>query len=83
MINIAANELKLKGVSALQAAFESNDEAIITVRGKQKYVVVELEKYKKLCQFELEAALLEARSDIINGDFVKESIVEHMKRIAL
>ena len=81
MINIAANELKIKGVSVLQSAFESNDEAVITVRGKQKYVVVELEKYYKLCQHELEAALLEARNDIANGDFVKESITEHMRRI--
>jgi len=81
MINIAANELKIKGVSALQTAFESNDEAIITVRGKQKYVVVELDKYQKLCQYELEAALVEARNDIANGDFVKESVTEHMRRI--
>jgi len=83
MLNIAANELKIKGVSALQAAFKSNDEAVITVRGKQKYVVIELDKYHRLCQYELEAALVEARNDIANGDFVKESVSDHMKRIAL
>ena len=81
MANIAANELKLKGVSVLNTVFENDDEAVITVRGKQKYVVLELDKYNKLREYELEAALIEAQNDIANGNFQKGDIATHIKRV--
>jgi len=81
MTNIAANELKTKGVSVLNAAFELDDEAIITVRGKQKYVVLELDKYNKLREYELEVALIEARDDIANGNFQRGDVASHINRV--
>jgi hypothetical protein len=42
---ISANELKTKGVSRLDEITASGDEAIITVRGKNRYVVLTLEQY--------------------------------------
>ncbi len=41
MNSITANELKTKGVSVVENALQSHDEAIITVRGKDKYVIIE------------------------------------------
>jgi len=41
MAIITANELKTKGISALENALKSDGEAIITVRGKDKYVIVD------------------------------------------
>ncbi|MCG6201840.1 type II toxin-antitoxin system Phd/YefM family antitoxin [Psychromonas antarctica] len=81
MTNIAANELKTKGVSVLNAAFESDDEAIITVRGKQKYVVLKLDEYNKLREYELEAALIEAQNDIASGNFQTGDVTAHIKRV--
>ena len=81
MANIAANELKTKGVSVLNSAFELDDEAIITVRGKQKYVVLELDKYNKLREYELEVALIEARDDIAKGNFQRGDVASHIKRV--
>ena len=81
MTTIAANELKTKGISVLNAVFELDDEAIITVRGKQKYVVIELDKYNKLCEYELAAALAEAQNDIANGNFQKGDVANHLKRV--
>jgi prevent-host-death family protein len=53
---ITANELKTKGVSAIEEVTASNNEAIITVRGKNKYVVLSIEEYNQLREYELEAA---------------------------
>lgn len=78
---ITANELKTKGVSALEQAFKNESEAIISVRGENKYVVIDFEQYNKFREYELEIALLEARADVAKGNVVKESVEAHMKRM--
>jgi len=81
MISITANELKTKGVSVVENALKADGEAIITVRGEQKYVVINMSQYSKLREYELEIALLEARADIAEGRTKQESVDEHMKRV--
>ena len=81
MNSITANELKTKGVSVVENALKSDDEAIITVRGKDKYVIIDMNKYNKLRDYELEIALLEARADVAKGHVLRESVAAHMKRI--
>ena len=78
---ITANELKTKGVSILNEETSEGNEVIVTVRGKNKYVVVPIEKYNYLRECELEAALLEAKKNIKEGKFVKESVEKHVKKI--
>jgi prevent-host-death family protein len=78
---LTANELKQKGVSALKDATSTNNEVIITVRGKSKYVVLPIAAYNSLRECELEIALIESRKDMENGRFIEESVEEHMKRI--
>ena len=41
MKTIAANELKTKGVSSIEKALEDNVEAFISVRGQERYVVMD------------------------------------------
>jgi len=82
MVNsITANDLKVKGVSILEQMTEDQNEAIITVRGKSKYVVLTIDEYNYLRECELEAALVESKKDLKNGDFNSDSIEEHLKRI--
>ena len=81
MNSITANELKTKGVSVVENALQSDDEAIITVRGKDKYVIIDINKYNKLRDYELEIALLEARADVTKGRVKRESVAAHMKRV--
>ena len=81
MNSITANELKTKGVSVVENALKSDGEAIITVRGKDKYVIIDMNKYNKLRDYELEIALLEARADVAKGRVQRESVAAHMKRI--
>ncbi|MFZ1980964.1 MAG: type II toxin-antitoxin system prevent-host-death family antitoxin [Smithella sp.] len=79
---ITANELKTKGVSILNDETADGTEVIITVRGKNKFVVLPIEKYNYLRECELEAALLESKRDIKEGKFFKESVEKHIKRIS-
>jgi len=81
MNSITANELKTKGVTVVENALQSDDEVIITVRGKDKYVIIDMNKYNKLRDYELEIALLEARADVAKGRVKRESVTAHMKRI--
>ena len=81
MNSITANELKTKGVSVVENALQSDDEAIITVRGKDKYVIIDMNKYNRFRDYELEIALLEARADVTKGRVKRESVAAHMKQI--
>ena len=82
MNTIAANDLKTKGVSAIELALADQPEASVTVRGQVKYVVMSHAQYVWLRECELEAALAESRADLDAGRFVKESVEQHMVRLA-
>lgn len=81
MSAITANEFKVQGVSLLEERLAQESEVIISVRGKEKYVVMELETYNKLREYELAAAVQEARADYVAGRVKAESVSEHMKRL--
>jgi prevent-host-death family protein len=81
MTSITANELKTKGISILNKESGEESEVMISVRGKNKYVIVPIEKYNYLRECELEAALLESKRDIKQKKFIKESVEKHIKRI--
>jgi PHD/YefM family antitoxin component YafN of YafNO toxin-antitoxin module len=82
MATISANDLKTKGVAAIEAALADQPEAIVSVRGKDRFVVMDLGHYHYLRECELEAALAETRSDLAAGRFVVESAEAHMKRVS-
>ena len=81
MPSIPANELKTRGVTAIQQALAENTEAIVSVRGKDKYVVMSFEQYSHLRTCELEAAIHETRKDLAEGRFITESPADHLKRL--
>jgi hypothetical protein len=78
---IPANDLKTKGVKAIEEALLQQSEASVSVRGQTKYVVMSNSQYQHLRECELEAALAESRADIEAGRFVKETVALHIKRI--
>jgi len=78
---ITANELKTQGVSVIQAELEQQTEAIISVRGKQRFVVVDIEHYNYLRECELSAAIIESENDIKAGRFTEESAEAHLARL--
>ena len=78
---ISANELKTKGVSAIQAVLDKHSEAVISVRGKQRFVVMDVAHYQYLRECELSAAIIESKADMAEGRYVKESAEEHLARL--
>ncbi|MDO3378367.1 type II toxin-antitoxin system Phd/YefM family antitoxin [Geoalkalibacter halelectricus] len=78
---ITANELKTRGVASIESALADSEEAIISVRGKNRYVVMDLEAYNRLRVCELEAALYQARRDVAEGKAVTESVDAHIERL--
>ena len=81
MSHISANELKTKGVAAIEAMLAEHSEAIVSVRGKDRFVVMDMDHYHYLRECELEAALAETRADLAAGRFVQESAEAHLARI--
>lgn len=79
---LTANELKTRGVSAVEEGLQDNDELLISVRGQERYVVMNIEKYNRLRELELAAALAEAKADYETGRYTTETVEEHMKRVA-
>lgn len=82
MNTVTANDLKTKGVSAVEASLESYEEVIISVRGKDRYVVMAIEQYAKLRECELVVALQEAKADVEAGRYNSDSVAVHLDRVA-
>jgi predicted transcriptional regulator len=78
MSHISANDLKTKGIAAIEAALGDAPEAIVSVRGKDKFVVMEIAHYHYLRECELDAAIAETKADLAAGRFTTESVDEHL-----
>ncbi len=78
---ITANQLKTKGVSAIQNNLLKDQELVITVRGKEKFVVMDMKHYNYLRKCELDAALHQANADYQSKNYITENVDAHIKRI--
>jgi len=81
MTQLTANDLKLRGVAAIESALSDQTEVTISVRGKDRFVVMNIAHYHYLRECELEAALVQTRADVAAGHAVQESANEHMARL--
>jgi hypothetical protein len=78
---ITANDLKVKGIKAIRQDIKENNEAIISFRGKPKYIVLDFEKYDRLRALELDEAYLETMKDIKEGRYKTLTTDEHIKEV--
>ena len=78
---VSANDIKTKGVTLLDKLFEKASEVIINVRGKNKYVVIDIERYKQLRTLELDRLYEETMQDIKEGRFKTQSVEEHLSEL--
>ena len=81
MAVVDANDLKSKGIKAIEDALHEQLEACVFVGGEVKYVVMGQQQYQYLRECELVAALAESKADLGRGHVVKETVAQHMKRI--
>jgi hypothetical protein len=80
-MTINANDVKVKGVSLFGQLLEKFDELIINVRGKDSYVVIDIERYKEFRANELDIAYMQTMNDIKNGNYKVQSAKDHIKEI--
>ena len=81
MPSITANQLKTKGISALAPIIDKHKAALITVRGENRYVIMDFDTYNHLRECELEAAIVESKRELEQGKVYKDTIDEHISRI--
>lgn len=80
-MTISANEVKTKGVSLFSSLLEKFDDLVISVRGKQKFVVLDIERYRELRAKELDMAYIETMQDLKEKRFKSQSTAEHIKEL--
>ncbi len=77
---ITANDLKVKGVKAIEEQLANIQEVGISVRGKVKYVAMTVEQFEKMRLAELEYAYEQCKKDIAEGRF-STSIEDHFDEL--
>jgi len=80
-MTVSANDVKQRGVSLFGELLEKFDEVVINFRGKKKYVVMDIERYKMLRALELDNAYREVMEDVKNGNYHSD-VQKHLAEIA-
>jgi hypothetical protein len=82
MNQLTANDLKTRGVAAIEASLaDGRTEAIVSVRGTDRYVVMDIAHYQHLRECELEAAVAETRADYAAGRYSIEAPATHVSKV--
>lgn len=68
-------------MAAIAAALAEQPEVIISVRGKDRFVVMDVAHYHYLRECELDAALAQSQADLAAGRVVAESAQAHAARL--
>ncbi len=64
MAVVTANDLKTKGISDIERALQDAQEVVISVRGKPRYVVMDIAHYDYLRECEIAAAWAQTRGGL-------------------
>lgn len=66
---LTANDLKTKGVSDIDFLLQDAQEVVISVRGKPRFLVMDIAHYDFLRECEIAAAWAQTRSDLAAGHY--------------
>lgn len=79
---VTANDLKVRGIQLIDDMIaDDSDGVVVTVRGKEKYVILPVAEYHLLRELELDAAIAQTKKELAEGSYHADSVAEHMKRI--
>jgi prevent-host-death family protein len=81
MTVVTANDLKTKGISDIERILQEAQEVVISVRGKPRYVVMDIAHYDFLRECEIAAAWAQTREDVAAGRYRREGADAHVARI--
>ena len=71
---------KLRG-NLLDKLFQKYDELVVSVRGKKKFVVMDIERYNELRIKELENSYREVMEDYEKGNYSVVTAKEHLEKL--
>jgi len=77
---VTANEVKKRGVSLFDELLKKFDEIIISNRGKNKYIVMDIETYEDFRAYRLDKAYREVMEDVKKGDYHTD-IDRHLREL--
>ena len=77
---VTANELKTKGIQAIDKEIINNGQAIITHRGKSKYVVIDIKEFDNYLAYKLDLDYQKALKEIKNGEFKELSNIDDISK---
>jgi PHD/YefM family antitoxin component YafN of YafNO toxin-antitoxin module len=77
---VTANEVKKRGVSLFDELLKKFDEIIISSRGKNKYIVMDIETYEDFRAYRLDKAYREVMEDVKRGDYHTD-IDRHLREL--
>jgi len=80
-MTVTANEIKKSGVSIFDKLLSKVDELVINVRGKDKYVVIDIQRYKAFRESELDLAHMKVMQDIKDEKYKVQTASEHVKEL--
>ena len=81
MTVLTANDLKTKGVSDIERLLQDAQEVVISVRGKPRYVVMDIAHYDFLASARSWLPGRRPRADLAAGRYRREGADAHMARI--
>lgn len=81
MTIITAGDLTTKSISTIERLLRHAEEVVISVRGKPRYVVMELARYDDLRECEIAAAWAQTRADVAGEGYRREGADAHIARI--
>jgi hypothetical protein len=81
MTVVTANDLKTKGISDIERLLQEAQEVVISVRGKPRYVVMDIARYDFLRECEIAAAWAQTREDMAAGRYRREGADAHSARV--
>ncbi len=81
MTTLTASDLKTKGVSEIERVLQDSQEVIISVRGRPRYVVMDIAHYKHLCECETVTAWAQTWEDLAAGRYRRKNASAHAARI--
>ena len=81
MAIVTANDLKTKGISDIERLLQSEQEVVISVRGKSRYVVMDIAHYEFLRECDIQAAWQQTREDVAAGRVRRERADAHIARV--
>jgi len=77
---LSMNDLKRTGLSRIKNMFKNEPEIIVQDRGKDAFVLIDIEYYSYLRELELEMAVIQARKEITEGKYTT-GVKEHIKEL--